>query len=285
LGEPCLQVGEAADRVDAARDRVVPFEDAFAGDDPLLLLGHGGRIDPAQLDERLGVAGGGLFAGQADRGVDRRLARAVRRRLVPEIIGERVDCGVEDLGDLVAVGERPFDDGRVAGELGRNFRARRNDDDRLRPAARPGRQGPGEIAQLAHGLRARHALEPGRDVPHDPGAALLAALGALADGSQRVADVLASERRPFAAEVTDALGGVPGAGDISGGGGRLDEVLFGAGLFPRHNPQERIARAQERRDVGRDGLTSGRLCHLRVLRWQGNHDCAKIHAIVIRAKV
>lgn len=78
LDEPALQVLEAADGIEPAGDRVIPFEDALAGDDALLLLRDEDRVDLPELNDRLRVAGRGLLAGESNRRVDRRVALPVQ---------------------------------------------------------------------------------------------------------------------------------------------------------------------------------------------------------------
>ena len=75
--EPALDAVQAADRVETARQWVEPLQDAFARDHALLFGSDKRRVDPLELDQRLGVAGRSLFAVQADRRVDRCVTRAV----------------------------------------------------------------------------------------------------------------------------------------------------------------------------------------------------------------
>ena len=108
---------------------------------------------------------------------------------------------VEDVRDLGAVGQRPFDHGRVTDQFRRNLAARRQDDDRLSAFTRAGRKRAGEVAERAVGLSARKAFEPGWRVAQDPDAALWCrggGGGAGADGAEGFADVGAADGFAFA---------------------------------------------------------------------------------------
>jgi len=78
------------------------------------------------------------------------------------------DGRVEDRRDLLAVGHRPLDDGRVVRQFRRNLARRREDDDRLSGLALRRREEPRKVTHHAKRRGAAGTAEPRRKVAHDP---------------------------------------------------------------------------------------------------------------------
>ena len=251
--QPRFQVVQTAHGIQTVGQRVDPLQHPLAGDHPLLLGGDGSRVDGPRLHQRAREAGLHLLPGQAHRRVDGGVTVTVDRRLA-NVCGQGLHGGVQQGRDLLAVGQRPLDDGGVPRQLRRHLPRGGDDDDGLRLVARTARQRAGQVAKPPQASGTHGRGQPDRQVAHHPHGALVGGVADRVECGIGITDGVLAGADRIAPEVGDARGDVPEAGVVPGGGGGFEQVALDAGLLPGDDPQQWVACPQQRRHVGGDHL-------------------------------